>query len=49
MKGKRGVATFRKTTMLEKLIKHRGPLKESTTDTRTAVGIGRPPTQDRRW
>jgi hypothetical protein len=37
MKGKRGVATFGKTTVLEKLIKHRGPLKESTTGTRCRV------------
>jgi hypothetical protein len=49
MKGKRGVATFGKTAVLEKLIEHRSPLKESTTDTDTVAGIGRPPTQDWRW
>jgi hypothetical protein len=49
MKGKRVVATFGKMVVLEKLIKHRGPLKESTIDTGTAAGIGWPLTQDRHW
>jgi hypothetical protein len=38
------MATFGKTTVLEKLIKHRGPLKESTTG--TCIDIGQPLTQD---
>jgi hypothetical protein len=42
MKEKRGMARFGNTAVPENLIKHGGPLKESTT------GIGRPPTQDRR-
>jgi hypothetical protein len=46
MKGKRGMARFGNTAVLENLIKHGGPLKESTTGTRT--GIGRPPIQDHR-
>jgi hypothetical protein len=46
MKGKRGMARFGKTTVVEKLIKHGGPLKESTTG--TYIGIDWPPTQDRR-
>jgi hypothetical protein len=41
MKEKRGMARFGNTAVPENLIKHGGPLKESTT------GIGRPPTQDR--
>jgi hypothetical protein len=45
MKGKRGMARFGNTAVLENLIKHGGPLKESTTGTRTC--IGRLPTQDR--
>jgi hypothetical protein len=49
MKGKRRVpTTFGKTAVLEKLIKHRGPLKERTTGIHIAAGIGQPPTQDRR-
>jgi hypothetical protein len=46
MKGKRGMAIFGNRAVLENLIKHGGPLKESTIGTRT--GIGWPPTQDRR-
>jgi hypothetical protein len=42
MKEKRGMARFGNTAVAENLIKHGGPLKESTT------GIGRPPTQNHR-
>jgi hypothetical protein len=41
MKGKRGMVRFGNPVVPENLIKHGGPLKESTT------GIGRPLTQDR--